>query len=274
MELMRDLGLEDIIRQTAPPPEEWEHFRYCESITGPDLAVVDHFTGTEAARSLIEHSPTLGISHLSQPKLERIIYQRIVDQPFPDTGILYNQKVTGVAQGNGVVRVEIESNDGSTSQLECSDLIAADGATGGIREQLGIGLSGKFNLQHFISVHFTCHGLAEKLKNRPAMLYFVFNYQCVAVLVAHNIEEGVWNLQYPYYPPHQTEKDFPEPVIEELLSSCVGQRLGAQNGGSTSLTRILFTRIIRIHALCYLYLLYLLFIYTVPDPDPDHRVCR
>jgi len=113
------------------------------------------------------------------------------------------------------------------SQIFCDYVIAADGATGNIREKCGIGLTGKFNLQHFMSVHFTCPSLAQFLKDRPGMLYFVFNPDVIAVLVAHNIEEGVWNLQLPYYPPHQDPKEFTPEVLEKILSSCLGVTLGS-----------------------------------------------
>ena len=58
------------------------------------------------------------------------------------------------------------------------------------------------------------------------MLYFVFNSDVIAVLVAHNIEEGVWNLQLPYYPPHQDPEEFTTEVLERIISSCLGVPLG------------------------------------------------
>ena len=124
------------------------------------------------------------------------------------------------------VRVEIESDAEGSAEVVCEHLIAADGATGGLRELLGIDLAGKFHLQNFMSVHFTCPGLASLLAERPAMLYFVFHPDVIAVLVAHHIEQGVWNLQLPYYPPHQSPEDFPRDTLEKLISACAGVELG------------------------------------------------
>lgn len=230
MELMRELGLDAQIHATAPPREQWRHFRYCESITGRDLGdlgAVDHFAG-ETARNLEAASP-VGISHLSQPRLEEILHSSLLrDQQQADGGasILYGHQVVNVTQDNDSVTVDAVSQTGEDSQLVCDYLIAADGATANVREQCGIGISGQMNLQHFMSVHFTCPDVAELVLPRPGMLYFVFNHDVIAVLVAHNIEEGVWNLQLPYYPPHQKASDFDKTVLEGVLSSCFGVKLG------------------------------------------------
>ena len=87
------------------------------------------------------------------------------------------------------------------------------------------------------------------------MLYFVFNPDVIAVLVAHNIEQGVcplplcpsaplpntgstwalsllsfprgvWNLQLPFYPPHQTPDEFTPQLLERVLTACTGSNLG------------------------------------------------
>lgn len=106
MELMRAVGLEERIRAAAPPPEQWRHFRYCESLTGRDLGVVDHFAG-DTARQLEEASPTSGICHLSQPKLESILHEEILAQAEArgagDSGLLYGRRVVGVTQEAGKV---------------------------------------------------------------------------------------------------------------------------------------------------------------------------
>ena len=203
MELMREMGLEKAIHEAAPPPEQWRHFRYCESITGRDLGVVDHFT-LAAARNLSDASPSK-LCHLSQPKLERILHGELcrTSDATGDMEILYGHQVTAVTQQDSKVVLDVNAATGSTFQLSCDHVIAADGATGGLREMCGVELTGRFNLQHFMSVHFTCPALADKVLPKPGMLYFVFNREVIAVLVAHNIEQGIWNLQLPYYPPHQ-----------------------------------------------------------------------
>lgn len=60
------------------------------------------------------------------------------------------------------------------------------------RGLLGIASQGPEALQHLMSIHFSCPALGRSLlqQQRPAMLYFVFNRQIVAVVVAHDLEQG------------------------------------------------------------------------------------
>jgi hypothetical protein len=52
------------------------------------------------------------------------------------------------------------------------------------------GWQGQAALQHLINIHFTVPDLWPKIADRPAMLYFAFNPDVIAVLVAHDIRKG------------------------------------------------------------------------------------
>eukprot|EP00878_Enallax_costatus_P033560 GHUV01037074.1.p1 GENE.GHUV01037074.1~~GHUV01037074.1.p1 ORF type:complete len:141 (-),score=12.39 GHUV01037074.1:185-607(-) len=60
------------------------------------------------------------------------------------------------------------------------------------RNLLGIPMSGDPSLQHLMSIHFTWPALGQALlsSGRAGMLYFVFNRQVVAVVVAHDLSRG------------------------------------------------------------------------------------
>lgn len=79
---------------------------------------------------------------------------------------------------------------GTPYQVHCDYLVAADGASSRVRKQLGIAMIGDPALQHLVNIHFFSRDMAQMLKQRPAMLYFVFNSQAIVVLVAHNLQEG------------------------------------------------------------------------------------
>lgn len=53
-------------------------------------------------------------------------------------------------------------------------------------------MSGEPALQHLMSIHFKWPGLGAALQSagRQGMLYFVFNRQLVAVMVAHDLDRG------------------------------------------------------------------------------------
>jgi hypothetical protein len=68
------------------------------------------------------------------------------------------------------------------------------------RRLLGIHMSGQAGMQQLISIHFSWPLLGQALlaRGREGMLYFVFNRQVVAVLVAHNLQQGEFVAQVGY----------------------------------------------------------------------------
>ena len=51
-------------------------------------------------------------------------------------------------------------------------------------------MEGERAIQSLINVHFFSAALATALRARPAMLYFAFNADVVAVVVAHDLQKG------------------------------------------------------------------------------------
>ncbi len=93
---------------------------------------------------------------------------------------------------------------GGAREVAADFLVAADGARSGVRRALGVPLAGQPALQHLLNIHFRAPAAAARLlagaggaggagpgaAPRPAMLYFVFNRDVVAVLVAHDLRAG------------------------------------------------------------------------------------
>ena len=79
---------------------------------------------------------------------------------------------------------------GGTETVHCKYVVAADGANSRVRGMLGISLQGQSDMQHLVNIHFTAPQLKSSLRGREAMLYFVFNPNVIAVLVAHDISTG------------------------------------------------------------------------------------
>lgn len=95
-------------------------------------------------------------------------------------------------------------------RVQCQYVVACDGAGSGLRRAAGIGLRGEPRLQQLVSIHFRSPALGHALlqRGRPAMLYFVFNPDVIAVLVAHSLEAGEFVAQVPFFPPAQAPEDF------------------------------------------------------------------
>lgn len=114
---------------------------------------------------------------------------------------------------------------GASHPIHAKYLVAADGASSNIRKQLGIRMIGEPALQHLVNIHFFSKELWHHLRDRPAMLYFVFSSQAIVVLVAHNLQEGEMVAQVNAYAMHMhtahpvhTLTPFGSSVLSDMLS--------------------------------------------------------
>jgi 2-polyprenyl-6-methoxyphenol hydroxylase-like FAD-dependent oxidoreductase len=214
----------------VPHSTYWRDFSYCHSVTGRQLIRVDHFTDTNS--KFWDQSPT-NIIHLPQNRFEAIMRSEVQRRQLRQDGAkrdsffgfeafgfryLDNKCQLHIRQSQSASvsnqKPQTESTCGSDSgsdnriitptTIQCDFLIAADGASSPIRNSLGISLNGNSCLQTLMNVHFTCEGLFQKLRPRPAMLYFVFNETTVSVFVAHDPLKDEWVCQIPIFPPFRS----------------------------------------------------------------------
>ena len=242
MELLRELGVEGAVRAQTPPLDEWRHFRYCTSLLGPQIAAQDHTAGVEWAD--LRSAAVTEMAHLSQPKLEAILRREAEARaPAADGSLLtgyecvrFEQDATGVRAE--LRRVAADTDAGATAAASAADggdaaeavvveaehVLACDGAHSSIRRSLGLELRGPPPLQHFKSVHFLAPDLAPRLRalGREAMLHFCFNRGAIAVLVAHNIEEGEWVAQLPFFPGLQDGATLDRAACAQMIAACIG----------------------------------------------------
>lgn len=161
------------------------------------------------------------------------------------TQVLFSHSVTGVKllPGGAGVEVEVrdESSGGKPLTFRGAALAAADGVHSAIRQQLGVALQQQPGspLQHLINIHFKSPALGARLlgvhgssgssavpataaQGKAAMLYFVFNADVVGVVVAHDLRDGEFVAQVPYFPPLQSPSDFPTDVCARLVAAAAG----------------------------------------------------
>ena len=244
------LGLDDAVARAQPPLEDWRHFIYStRMLGGVELGRVDHFDEKGSERGSVEISPT-SVAHLSQHRLEPMLLARALDaHPRGAAGISLRTECVGFTQDDAGVTAELASSfdddrdDGEvdvevvrspftqkkkTSSLRGAFLVAADGAGGGARARLGVSVTGSPAMQHLVNVHFTSPKLADALRaaGRAAMLYFVFNPDVVAVVVAHDVTEGGGGdfvAQIPFFPPTQSlAEDFGASRCAALVRRAIG----------------------------------------------------
>ena len=258
------LGLERHVAAAQPPLEHWRRFAYCtRMIGGATLAVVDHFDEDRAETPIDPESPTSPF-HFSQSRLEPALFARAVAaHPRGPAGFRRGAELVGLEQdARGVtarvaLRTEPEGEpEGEGSKfgrrlVRASYVVAADGASSSTRRLLGVASSGTPAMQHLVNVHFTSPSLAATLRRGAdvedgggggrghpvesagaAMLYFVFNPDVVAVVVAHDLRgEGEFVAQIPFFPPTQTlARDFTPRKCAELVARAAANPQGSPRG--------------------------------------------
>ena len=248
------LGLERAVTASQPPLEDWRRFVYCtRMIGGVELGRVDHFEdhpsdadspdgdGPSRPRPV---SPT-GVAHFSQHRLEPELAARaLASHPRGPEGFLRATECVDFEQDDRGVTVHLRLSSSSSSSsrtLRCDHLVAADGAGSRLRERLGVGLSGTPAMQHLINIHFTSPSLARALREArsgsggaAAMLYFVFNPDVVAAVVAHDLRgDGEFVAQVPFFPPFQTlEEDFTREKCARLVRAAARDPKNQSGGRS------------------------------------------
>ncbi|KAH9315639.1 hypothetical protein KI387_024266 [Taxus chinensis] len=241
MEVFRKLdGLSGEIEELQPSVEQWRKFIYCSSLSGTILGTVDHMQPNDLKQT---RSPTC-VAHFSQHRLVPLLLKRLEklgfsiysgDNPssegYRSSGSWIGKiklchecvSINPTSDGIRAAIYCVENGLKVVRDIHCSVLIGADGAGSTVRKLMGISLKGEQDMQKLISVHFLSkelgHFLSEK---RPGMLYFVFNPKIIGVVVAHDLNEGEFVVQIPFYPPQQRFEDFSTEVCREFISNLIG----------------------------------------------------
>lgn len=242
MEVFRKLdGLADEISSSQPPVDYWRKFIYCTSLTGPILGTVDHMQPQDFDRTV---SP-VSVAHFSQYKLHRLLLEKLVNLGFHivdshgsdrleeilirEKEILMGHECVSVSTAHhGVTVTASFLSEGRHMQkdIRCNFIVGTDGAGSTVRQLVGIDMKGERDLQKLVSIHFISEDLGKYLMNeKPGMLFFIFNSEAIGVLVAHDLKQGEFVLQVPFYPPQQKLKDFSSEMCERLIFRLVGREL-------------------------------------------------
>ncbi|XP_028772198.1 uncharacterized protein LOC114729368 isoform X2 [Neltuma alba] len=240
MEIFRKIdGLAEEIQSSQPPVDLWRKFVYCTSLSGSSLGSVDHIQPQD-----LEHviSP-VSVAHFSQYKLHSLLLRQLQTLDFqlcaPESSeeserpherrILMGHECVSIDPSNEIVTVTASSmgmGKRVEKKIHCNILVGADGSGSTVRKLAGIQMRGETDLQKLVSVHFLSKDLGQYLlKENPGMLFFIFNTEAIGVLVAHDLRQGEFVLQMPFYPPQQTIEDFSSKACEKLISKLVGQQL-------------------------------------------------
>uniref|UniRef100_M1C2C5 EMB2421 n=1 Tax=Solanum tuberosum TaxID=4113 RepID=M1C2C5_SOLTU len=186
---------------------------------------VAHFSQYKLSRLLLKHLEKLGFHMVNSEKREH--------GSIGEREILMGHEciaVNGAERGVTVTASFLSKGKYMTRDIQCHFLVGTDGAGSSVRKSLGINMRGEKDLQKLVSVHFLSQELGQYLiKERPGMLFFIFNREAIGVLVAHDLKQGEFVLQVPFYPPQQKLEDFSSEMCKRLIFKLAGLELADVN---------------------------------------------
>lgn len=162
----------------------------------------------------LEHvvSP-VSVAHFSQYKLSTLLLKKLENLGFQicapersmgnewpcEKKIMMGHECVSIEASRDFITVTaslINKGKRLEQNINCKILIGTDGAGSTVRKLVGIEMRGEKDLQKLVSVHFFSKGLGlYLLKENPGMLFFIFNTESIAVLVAHDLRQGEFVLQ-------------------------------------------------------------------------------
>ncbi|XP_015161171.1 putative polyketide hydroxylase, partial [Solanum tuberosum] len=182
---------------------------------------VAHFSLYKLSRILLKHLEKLGFHMVNSEKRE---YGSIGERE-----IFMGHEciaINGADHGVTVTASFLSKGKYATRDIQCHFLVGTDGTGRSVRKSLGISMRGEKDLQKLVSVHFLSQELGQYLINgRPGMLFFIFNKDAIGVLIAHDLKQGKFVLQVPFYPPQHKLEDFSSEMCKRLMFKLAGLEL-------------------------------------------------
>ena len=204
----------DALHAAATPRHEGAYVRMVTSLVGPQIGCLPYERQDEAVKALTRWP----LINISQPEFENLLEESLTrtDNVTLRKGLAW---MGCEQQADQVISTLVDRESGETLQVISRYLIAADGASSDVREQLGIPMLGPHALQHNMMIHFEAD-LRELLLERPAILYFLFGPGSSRVLIAYDLGK-TWVLMH-RCEEHQTVADFGPEECQRLIRQAIG----------------------------------------------------
>jgi len=153
-----------------------------------------------------------------QDALEPVLQRGADDQTSVD--VMFGTLLQDLEQDEQGVSAKLTTGDGATRIVRARYAIAADGARGALREQLGVPLGGEAALGHQIGVYFEAD-LWPWVVNRPNLLWWIYNPATVGVMIALD-GRNRWTYNFGYDATKNTPEDFTPERCADIVKSAIG----------------------------------------------------
>jgi putative polyketide hydroxylase len=217
MEILRTWGLEDAVRARGIPHDRNQGVIFVRSLAGEVIGEIRTYADRERNRLFETYGPSAKTS-CPQDMLEPVLRRAAEAQT--SVGVVFGARLHGLQQGKDGVSASMTMAHGSSRSVRARYVIAADGARGSLREELGIALAGDGALGNQIGVYFEAD-LWPWVADRPKLLWWVYNPQTVGVMIALDGRYR-WTYNFGYDAAKNTPEDFTPERCAAIVRSAVG----------------------------------------------------
>ena len=150
VEILRDLGVEDLLRQAAMPHELMGTQIFATSFAGLELSRTTAWGAGIDRKTDYERASPSSMCNISQHKLEPIILEAARRH---GADIRFNSELVDLRQDEAGVTARIKDRSANTEhEIRCKYLIGADGGRSIVASNAGFEFEGEFNIGEAISV--------------------------------------------------------------------------------------------------------------------------
>ncbi|MFF1649964.1 FAD-dependent monooxygenase [Streptomyces sp. NPDC058240] len=217
MELFRTWGIADAVRADAVDPVSAGTILWKQTLAGEPLGRIDLLEGPEDQLLRRIHASAEQLISCAQDRVQQHLLDAVLAQGMAT--VHYSTTVVEVTDHGDHVDVTVEGA-GERRILRTCYAVAADGATGGLRDTLGIAMDGSAVLGHQLNIYF--HGdLSPWTSEDPALLVWLINSASPGLLIGM---DGVrrWTFQRSFDPAVESPQDYPPERCARIIRDAVG----------------------------------------------------
>ncbi|MEQ9586672.1 MAG: FAD-dependent monooxygenase [Parvibaculaceae bacterium] len=208
------LPMRDVI-DFATPTEEGANVRFMTNLSGTEIGSLPYERQDDG---VLEFTPWK-LVNIQQPDFEVVLEREL--KGAKKARLQRELEWLGCdAVTDSVVSYLRDHATGEDLRVRSRYLIAADGAGSGVRDASGIKMLGPEALAHYATIHFEAD-LSAIVKDRPAILYFLFGLGLGSTLIAYDIHK-TWVMMQVYDPGTTSFSEFDEATCRGLVRKAVG----------------------------------------------------
>ncbi|MGM4886083.1 FAD-dependent monooxygenase [Tardiphaga sp. 604_B6_N1_1] len=216
MEVFRSLGLEKAIVGQSLPADRNQGVAFLRRLAEPAVAVLRTQGVAELDEAHRAASPSLRAS-CPQDRLEPVLLRAA--QSDPNIDIHFSTAIRQVERHGEAVCLRGVRPDGDL-EIVVPFVVGADGARSLVRQQAGIGMSGRGRIGRQIGIYFEAD-LWSLVEDRPYLLWWIYNAQTCGVLIALDGRHR-WTYNFAFDEQKETAADFTRERCAGILREVIG----------------------------------------------------